>query len=125
MSTLLRFEAQPVSRSLVADPPFSDSELEMLCFKNEEIQIERSSRGVIRLNALNGALTSDCNSEIIWQLGNWCHTHEWGRFLGSNVGFFLADGSMLSPDAAYVLPEQLRGFTKDELSRLPASVLRS
>ena len=32
----------------------------------------------------------------------------------SNTGFFLPDGSSLSPDAAYVTAEQMRGVTKED-----------
>lgn len=45
--------------------------------------------------------------EIIRQLRNWWNTHERGRIYDSSTGFFLPDGSNLSPDAAYVLPEKL------------------
>jgi Uma2 family endonuclease len=37
----------------------------------------------------------------------------------SNTGFYLLDGSMLSPDAAYVLPKKLKGLTKAELTGFP------
>ncbi len=33
--------------------------------------------------------------------------------------FFLPDGSMLSPDASYVLPAKLKGLTKDKLTGFP------
>jgi Uma2 family endonuclease len=39
--------------------------------------------------------------------------------LGSSCGFFLPDGSMLNPDAAYVLPDKLMGLTKDDLTGFP------
>lgn len=106
-------------RGLVVDPPMTDIELEMLCLRSDTVQIERTSEGVIRFNPLEGGLTSNANSEISFQLGSWWHAHRRGRFLGSCVGFFLADGSMLSPDAAYLAPEQLKGLTKDDLARMP------
>jgi len=34
----------------------------------------------------------------------------------SNAGFFLPDGSMQSPDASYVLPEQLEGITRKQMT---------
>jgi Uma2 family endonuclease len=37
----------------------------------------------------------------------------------SSAGFYLPDGSILSPDAAYVLPEKLKGFNKTELAGFP------
>jgi Uma2 family endonuclease len=119
MNTLPRFELSPSPRSLAVDPPFSDAEFEAFCLKNDDLRIERTSEGAIRMNPLTGAMTGDGNSEINRQLRNWWHTHQQGRVFDSNTGFFLADGSMLSPDAAYVLPEQLKGVTKSQLTGLP------
>jgi Uma2 family endonuclease len=119
MSTLPRFESSPLPRSLAVDPPFSDAEFEVFCLKNEDLQIERTSEGAIRMNPPSGAITGDANSEIIRQLRNWWHTHQRGRVVDSNTGFFLPDGSMLSPDAAFVLPEQLEGITMRQLAGFP------
>jgi len=68
------------------------------------------------MNPPTGALTGDGNSEINRQLRNWWDTHLGGRVFDSNTGFFLPDGSMLSPDASYVLPEQLEGITRAQLA---------
>jgi len=119
MVTLPLFETTFEPRSLVVDLPMTDAELEEMCLRNETVQIERTSEGVIRLKPLEGASTSFANSEISFQLGDWWHRHRRGRSFGSCAGFFLADGSLLSPDAAYVLPEQLKGLTKADLARMP------
>ena len=119
MSTLVRFEASLVPRNLVIDPPMTDAELEAFCARNQDVQIERTRDGVIRVNPPTGLLTSDGNSEIIHQLRNWWEGHRIGRVFDSNAGFFLNDGSLLSPDAAYLLPLQLEGLTKAELARMP------
>jgi Uma2 family endonuclease len=118
MSTLPRFELSPFPRSLAVNPPLTDAEFEVFCLKNEDVQIERTSDGAIRMNPPTGALTGDGNSEVNHQLRNWWDTHRKGRVFDSNAGFFLPDGSMLSPDAAYVLPEQLVGVTKKQLTGL-------
>jgi Uma2 family endonuclease len=118
MSTLPRFELSPSPRSLAVDPPLTDEGFEALCLKNDDVQFERTSEGAIRMNPPTGAFTSDGNAEIIRQLRNWWDTHLRGRTFDSNAGFFLPDGSMLSPDAAYVLPEQLVGVTKKQLTGL-------
>jgi Uma2 family endonuclease len=97
----------------------SDEELERLCLRNGEVRIERTSKGVIRVNPPTGGLTGDGNSEIIFQLRNWWNSHRRGRVFDSSTGFFVADGSLLSPDAAYILPEQLKGLTKAQLARMP------
>jgi Uma2 family endonuclease len=104
------------SRTLAVDPPLSDDELEALCIQNDHVQIERMSDGELRMNPPTGALTGDGNSEINRQLRGWWDTHENGRVFDSNAGYFLPDGSMLSPDASYVLPEQLEGVTRKQLT---------
>jgi Uma2 family endonuclease len=105
-------------RSLAVDPPLTDAEFEALCLKNDDVQFERTSDGAIRMNPPTGAFTGDGNAEIIYQLRGWWHTHHQGRAFDNSTGFFLPDGSMLSPDAAYVLPEQLVGVTREQLTGL-------
>ena len=75
MSTLPRFETDSLPRSLAVDPPLSDAEFEAFCLKNEDVQIERTSEGAIRMNPPTGAFTGDGNSEINHQLRGWWHTH--------------------------------------------------
>jgi len=115
MSTLLRFETISLPRSLALDPALSDEEFEAFCMKNDEVRIERTSEGAIRMHPPTGLLTGDGNSEINRQFRNWWDSLQKGRVLDSNAGFFLPDGSMLSPDAAYVTAEQLKGVTRKQL----------
>ena len=63
-----------------------------------------------------GTFTSDGNAEIVSQLRSWWKTHRRGMLFDATGGFFLPDGSILSPDASYVLPEKLKGLTKDDLT---------
>ena len=46
-------------------------------------------------------------------------THRRGRIFDSSGGFLLGDGSMLSPDAAFVVPQKLAGLTADDLTGFP------
>ena len=119
MSTLLPVDIRPVSRSMVLDPPLTDAELEALCRVNDNVQIERTREGVIQMNPPAGGLTSDGNAEIIRQLRTWWMTHRRGRVFDSNGGFYLPDSSLLSPDAAYLLPESLKGLSRADLSGFP------
>jgi len=105
MSTLPRFDVHTLPRSLVVDPPMSDAELEAFCLENDWIQVERTREGVIRLNPPTGGETSSANGEITGRLFAWWSEHERGVIADSSGGFYLPDGSMLSPDAAYVSPE--------------------
>ena len=71
------------------------------------------------MNPPAGMYTGDSNSEVITQLRNWWRTHRRGRVFDSNSGFYLPDGSMLSPDAAYLSPERLRRVTKKDGEGFP------
>ena len=119
MSTLLPVDVRFAARTLVLDPPMTDAEFEELCRANDNVQIERTREGVIHMNPPAGGLSSRSNFEISRQLGAWWIVHERGEVFDSSGGFYLSDGSMLSPDAAYVLPETLKGLTEDDLTGFP------
>ncbi len=104
-------------RSIVLHPPLSDEEFENLCERTEFVQLERTKEGTIQVNVPAGGTTGEGNSEIITQLRSCWKQHRSGRVYDSNTGFFLPDGSMLSPDAAYLTPEQLVGLSQGELAR--------
>lgn len=94
------------------ETPLSDEDFERAAMESEWIQLERSKEGDLIVNAPAGGYTGDGNSEVIYQLRAWWKTHKRGRAFDSNTGFFLNDGSCYSPDAAYVIAEQLVGLTK-------------
>ncbi len=111
MSTLLELPVSP--RTLILDPPLSDEEFEQMCFADPVFQLERTKEGTILVNPPTAGFTGDGNREVIYQLSAWWKQHRRGRAFDSSTGFFLPDGSMLSPDAAYVLPDRLRGLTRE------------
>jgi Uma2 family endonuclease len=106
-------------RSIVLNPPLTDEEFEQMCGQSEFASLERSKEGTIVVNAPAGGMTGDGNSEINQQLRVWWKTHRRGRVFDSSAGFFLPDGAMLNPDAAYIAPEQLKGLTRADLARFP------
>jgi Uma2 family endonuclease len=97
----------------------TDAEFEALCRANDSIRFERTREGEILMNPPAGGFTSEGNAEIVRQLRNWWTIHREGRMYDSSAGFYLPDGSILSPDAAYVLPEKLKGLNKTELAGFP------
>ena len=115
MSTFLEIPALP-PRSIVLTPPLSDEEFERLCERTEFAFLERTKEGTIRMNAPAGGSTSSGNAEITRQLTNWWIRSRRGRAFDSSAGFFLPDGSMLNPDAAYVKADQLSGLTRDDFA---------
>ena len=119
MSTTLPIDARTSPRSLLLHPPMSDRELEEFCRENEIARIERTREGVILMNPPAGSYSSDGNSEVGEQLRRWWKTHRRGRVYDSSSGFYLPDGSLLSPDAAYLSAETLRKLTREERRGFP------
>jgi Uma2 family endonuclease len=109
MSTILEIPKLP--STVVLDPPLTDEEFENLCAANDFVRLERTKEGTIEVNPPAGGYTSDANSEITYQLRAWWNQHERGRVFDSSAGFFLPDGSMLNPDAAYIRREKSRQIT--------------
>jgi Uma2 family endonuclease len=118
VNTVLSIEAE-LPRSLVLDPPLTDAEFEALCAANQLIYFERTREGEILMHSPTGGFTSSGNAEIVGQLRSWWKTHRRGMLFDSSGGFFLPDGSMLNPDASYVLLHKLKGLTKDDLTGFP------
>ena len=58
-----------------------------------------------------GLDSSSGNSEITQQLRTWWKQHRQGRVFDSNAGFFLPDGSSLSPDGDYATSDPLQGLS--------------
>ena len=119
MTTLLRIDAETLPRILVLDPPISDAEFEALCRENDNVRLERTKEGAVRMNPPTGGWTSNGNQEISRQLGNWWAAREHGRVFDSSGGFRLLDGSTLSPNASYVSEERLRNLPKGALRGFP------
>lgn len=96
-------------------PQLSDSEFEELCRRFDDMNLELTKEGTIRMMTPSGNESSEANAEIIRQLGNWWHTHRRGRVCDSNTLFTLPDGSKLGPDAAYITAEQFAGMPREAL----------
>lgn len=118
MNAFLEIPVLP-PRSIVLSPPLNDDEFERMSLQCDNASLERSKEGAIIVNAPAGGMTSSGNNEIGRQLGNWWIRHRQGRVFDSSGGFFLSDGSVLNPDAAYATAEQLKGLTRSQLARFP------
>jgi Uma2 family endonuclease len=115
MSTFLEIPALP-PRSIVLEPPLSDEEFERLSKKTQIGIVERSSEGTIVVSELSGGMTSSANAAIHLEFRNWSRRHRIGRTL-MHCGFFLPDGSCLSPDLAYVSDSQWNAISRDQRDR--------
>ena len=115
MNTVL--EIPKLISSVVLEPPLTDEEFEKLCMRTESVKLERSKEGKIIVNPPAGLDSSSGNIEISRQLANWWCEHQKGRVFDSSAGFFLPDGSSLSPDGAYATAEQMCGLSREDRKR--------
>ena len=99
---------------LTLEPALTDEEFEQMSTANELVKLERTKEGKIVVNPPTGLDSSSGNTEITRQLRNWWRQHREGKVFDSNAGFFLPDGSSLSPDGAYATAEQIQGLTSKD-----------
>jgi Uma2 family endonuclease len=80
----------------------TDDELLRFCAANGDLRVEREANGEILVMTPAGSKTGKKNTDVIIDLGMWNRENDRGVVFESNTGFTLPDGSMLSPDAAWV-----------------------
>ncbi len=106
-------------RALRFFPPLSDAELEAFCKSNESLRIERTQEGDVTVMTPAGMRSSGGNAFLCAQLSNWWEAHREGFIFDSSGGFYLPDGSMLSPDASYITPATLAEIPEAERDSFP------
>ncbi len=87
---------------LRTEHPMTDEELMGFCRANEALRVERESNGDLLLMSPAGNQTSSKIGWLNYQLTRWADGDGRGLTFDSNGGFTLADGSMRSPDAAWI-----------------------
>jgi Uma2 family endonuclease len=97
--------------------PLTDDQLFKFCAKNELLRVERDSNGDLILMSPSGIEGDDANAEIITELRIWARQDGRGKSSGDNAGFTLPDGSMRSPDAAWMSLERWNALPKRERKR--------
>lgn len=97
----------------------TDREFFHFCQENEDLKFERTPEGRIIVISPTTFVTGDRNSEIIAQLRNWNKKRKLGRTVDSDTGFYLPNGAMRNPDAAWVSFERLSNIDPGELDQFP------
>ncbi len=97
----------------------SDDEFFLFCQENSDTKFERNANGEIIIISPTTFNTGDRNAEIITQLRLWNKKYELGRVVDSDTGFYLPNGSMRNPDAAWVSNELLKSIPESELDKFP------
>ena len=72
------------------------------CAENDVLRVERDRNGELIVMSPAGSGTGQKNSQLIYQLVRWAEQDGRGATFDSNAGFTLPDGSMRSPDAAWI-----------------------
>jgi Uma2 family endonuclease len=98
----------------------SDQEFLRFCKENEPMRCERDANGEIILMSPTWSEASSKNSYLNYRLMKWAEETDSGITFDSSGGFTLPDGSVRSPDAAWVSwqrwnalsDEQRHGFAR-------------
>jgi len=100
----------------------TDEEFFRFCQDNRDIKFERSSTGEIIVMSPTTYSTGKRNNEILYQLSKWNKAFKLGETVDSDTGFYLPNGAMRNPDAAWIGKERLKNIDKDELDKFPRLV---
>ncbi|QEE27331.1 Uma2 family endonuclease [Terriglobus albidus] len=98
---------------LTPSKPMTDAELLEFCATNDFYQIEREPNGDLSIMTPSGGSTSHRNVYIARMLDEWAEKFG-GVAFDSNAGFVLPDGSMRSPDAAWIEGERWWALSERE-----------
>lgn len=104
----------PVTISDYGGEKFSDAEYLAFCRANPNLRLERTAEGEILIAPPAGFESSHRNAKLTAQLGVWAERDGRGIVSDSSGQFFLADGSALSPDAAWVSNSALHSVSRQK-----------
>ena len=90
-----------------------------LCQHNPTLRLERTADHNIIAMPPAGSEVSRKSSEIIFQLMLWNRRHQLGYVYESSAGFTLPDGSVRSPDAAWLSKEKFEQLTEAQRQKFP------
>lgn len=94
--------------------PLTDEELLRFCADNETLRVERDADGELILMSPTGLEGSNWNMEVATDLTIWARQDGRGKVFDSNGGFTLPDGSIRSPDAAWVSLQRWDTLPREE-----------
>ena len=101
---------------LRAGASMTDDDLLRFCAANETLRVEREANGELLIMTPAGFGTSRMNQRIGRLLDEWAEEDGRGICTDSNGGYSLPDGSMRTPDAAWVRSERVASLSEEERS---------
>ena len=114
----LSLAALPAPVVIRLPEPISDDQLLAFSDRNRPYQVERNARGELEIMSPSGGKGSRWESRVIRELDQWAEEHG-GAAFSSAGGFHLPDGSVLSPDAAWVSEARWNALTDEQQRRFP------
>lgn len=96
----------------------SDDELRELSHENPGYQFERDREGRLVVSPTGGQ-SGRRSAEILAHLRNWAELRNAGPVFDSSTGFRLPDGSLRSPDAAWISKERWESLSEEERDGFP------
>jgi Uma2 family endonuclease len=95
----------------------TDEQFYQLCQENENIKIERTTKGELIIMPPVGGETGNRNGKFTQQLFNWTDRDQSGIAFDSSTGFKLPNGADRSPDASWVKLERWNELTSEQKQR--------
>ena len=92
----------------------SREEFYAFCVANKHLRIERDENNQIYIMPPVGGNTGRKHIKTAFALEQWNIQHKLGQTFDSSTGFELPDGSMRSPDAAWVTNEKWNSISEEE-----------
>ncbi len=90
-----------------------------LCRDNRDIRLELTAKGELILMPPTGWESGRQNANLTIDLGIWNRQTRLGVVFDSSTGFILPNGSIRSPDAAWVKSERIMALNPDPEGFLP------
>ena len=90
-----------ISIDLCGEAVLSDAELEELQANCDNVRIERTAEGVLRVGGAVGDMSDHIEDRLRDQIKAWIATHGEGRTFGSGAGAYLPSGASLTPDLSW------------------------
>lgn len=84
------------------------------CIANKHLRIERDEDNQIYIMAPVGGNTGNSHIKLTFAIEQWNIQHKLGQTFDSSTGFELPDGSMRSPDAAWIANEKWNSLSSEE-----------
>ena len=93
---------------------FTDDQFYEFCQLNDNLKIERNSKGKIIIMALTGGKTGNRNAELNAEFVLWNRRKKNGFVFDSSTGFRIPSGATYSPDLAWVTNERWNTLTEEQ-----------